>query len=309
MTNTKITSSETPPIEPPHDMELRISFVKGKGSPSRIFLAATDMIQALEEMDKVLIKSISSEIKPLMMLEDVEIGSLKIILKNVLNQTDDEALKALDWKPQVGKYLVKAKYLILRWADNEGPTKSLPDLRKNIQALATETDVRRLPDYSPVDPTALMAAVQKVQSSKEKLIDGDAIFYNGDGSGEEYELDMAAHIDPESILDIATKVTETTPPMSMILAVKKPDYLGSSKWDMRHGKRAISVRINDEIFLQQFQARKIDVRPKDALKCMVQVEMKYGYDNELISETFVIASVIEILQDDNFQDEMFEEKF
>ena len=65
----------------------------------------------------------------------------------------------------------------------------------------------------------------------------------------------------------------------MILAVKKPDYLGSSKWDMRHGKRAISVRINDEVFLQQFQDRKIDVRPKDALKCMVQVEMKYGNDN------------------------------
>ena len=82
-----------------------------------------------------------------------------------------------------------------------------------------------------------MATVQKVQSSKEKLIDGDAIFYNGDGTGEEYELNMGAHIDPDSILDIATKLTELTPPMSMILAVKKPDYLGSSKWDMRHGKR------------------------------------------------------------------------
>ena len=76
---------------------------------------------------------------------------------------------------------------------------------------------------------------------------------------------------------------------------------------MRHGKRAISVRISDETFLQQFQARKIDVRPKDALKCMVQVEMKYGYDNELISETFVIVEVLEILQDDNLQDDMFDE--
>ena len=307
MTRTKITASGSPPVEPPHDMEVRIAFVKDKGSPSRIFLAATDMIQALEEMDRVLIKSISSEIKPLMMLEDVEVGSLKIILKNVLNQADDEALKSLDWKPLVGQYLVKAKYLILRWADDEEPTKSLPDLRKRIQALASETDVRRLPDYAPVDPTALMAAVQKVQSSKEKLIEGDALFYNGDGTGEEYELDMSVHINADSILDIATKLTEITPPMSMILAVKKPDYLGSSKWEMRHGKRVISVRINDETFLREFQARKIDVRPKDALKCMVQVEMKYGYDNELISETFVIVSVTEILQDNNLQGDMFED--
>lgn len=88
--------------------------------------------------------------------------------------------------------------------------------------------------------------------------------------------------------------------------VKKPDYLGSSKWDMRHGKRAISVRINDEVFLQQFQDRKIDVRPKGALKCMVQVEMKYGYDNELISETSIIVSVDTVLQDDNHQDRFFD---
>ena len=118
---------------------------------------------------------------------------------------------------------------------------------------------------------------------------------------------MSVHIDADSILDIATKLTEITPPMSMILAVKKPDYLGSSKWEMRHGKRAIYVRINDETFLREFQARKIDVRPKDALKCMVQVEMKYGYDNELISETFVIVSVTEILQDNNLQGDMFED--
>jgi len=307
MKRTTISASEKPPVEPPHDMEVRIFFVKDKGSPSRIFLAATDMIQALEEMDRVLVKSISSKIEPVMMLEDVEVGSLKVILKNVLKQADDEALKSLDWKPLVGQYLVKAKYLILRWADDDEPTKSLPDLRRDIQALAAKTDVRGLPDYSPVDPTALMAAVQKVQSSKEKLIDGDGIFYNGDGTGEEYELDMSVHIDPNSILEIATKLTEITPPMPMILAVKKPDYLGSSKWEMRHGKRAISVRINHEEFLRQFQARKIDVRPKDALKCMVQVEMKYGYDNELISETFVIVEVLEILQDDNLQGDMFED--
>lgn len=294
------------PDEPPHDMEVRISFVKDKGSPSRVFLAATDMIQALEEMDRVLIKSISSEIKPMMMLEDIEVGSLKIILKNILSQVDDQALKDLDWKPLVGQYLVKGKYLILKWADDKDPSKSLPDLRKDIQKLASDTDVRRLPDYSSVDPTALMDAVSKVQSSKEKLIEGDAIFYNGDGSGDEYELDMDVHIEPDQILEIATKITELTPPMSMILAVKKPDYLGTSKWDMRHGKRAISVRINDEEFLKAFQDRKLDVRPKDALKCMVQVEMKYGYDNELISETFVIVSVQEVLQDDNHQDDMFD---
>jgi len=56
----------------------------------------------------------------------------------------------------------------------------------------------------------------------------------------------------------------------------------------------------------QCQVRQIDVRPKDALKRMVQIKMKHGYDNDLISQTFVIISATENLQDDNDQDNMFD---
>lgn len=49
--------------------------------------------------------------------------------------------------------------------------------------------------------------------------------------------------------------------------------------------------------LRSFQDRKRDVRPGDALRYMVTVEMRYGYDNELISETYVVNTVIDVLED------------
>ena len=51
----------------------------------------------------------------------------------------------------------------------------------------------------------------------------------------------------------------------------------------------ISARIEDTNWLRSFQAREIDVRPGDALRCLATVEHSYGFDNELISENVTIT--------------------
>ena len=63
--------------------------------------------------------------------------------------------------------------------------------------------------------------------------------------------------------------------------------------------------MEDITFLSAFQGRKQDVRPGDALRCMVAVEMRYGYDNELISEVYAVKHVIAVLEDLNDQADLF----
>ena len=85
---------------------------------------------------------------------------------------------------------------------------------------------------------------------------------------------------------MAVKETVTFPAAQMILAVKKPDYLGDGKWDLRHGRRAISARIEDGAWLRRFQSREVDVRPGNSLRCEVRIGNLYGYDNELLTERY-----------------------
>ena len=87
-----------------------------------------------------------------MVLEEIEAGSIKVWLRNILSSTDDQALKGLDWKPAVGKYLVRAKYAYLKWSNREGADGSLTALGREIQSIAKETDVLHLPDYSQSQP-------------------------------------------------------------------------------------------------------------------------------------------------------------
>ena len=93
------------------DFCIEIDFEKGSESPTRIFRAMTELIDALQSVDKVLVSSIDVQIEPVLLLEDVESGSLRAWFRDHLENIPDDVLESADWKRAVGLYLKKAKYL------------------------------------------------------------------------------------------------------------------------------------------------------------------------------------------------------
>ena len=307
MVMTGLTSAE--PLAPPDaDFAIYIDFDRTAPRPERVFRALDGLITALSRLDTALASAISPSIEPVLMLEDIEAGSIKVWLRNALQTTDDQAIHKLDWKSAVGKYLVAAKYAFISWVNEAeaSPSKtSLVDLRNTFLRLASETDVKRMADYAPPSANDLIESAGRVSQSlsllgpqdKAKLItpSGDLDFRVGLSWG------------PETIAELAVRETISIPPAPMILAVKRPDYLSSAQWEFRHGKRPLRARIEDEAWLQQFHSRKVDVRPGDALRCEVAVDRAYGYDNDLISETHIIKRVLEVLEDQIRQADIFDD--
>ena len=290
MSSSDIVLTNKHPEIPKADFAFCIDFKRGEGSASRVFSATHEFIKACEHFDRKLITSIDANIETVMVLEDIEAGSLKTWLRNVLTSTDDQALKDLDWKRLAGKYLVDAKYCVLNWINKEeDEPRDLVSLSREIKDLATETDVRHIPDYTPISPGDLINAVKDFETVKESLLEEDkASFITLD---REVEMKLSIKLDIESIEALAVKETQTYPMSSIILIIKKPDYLGSSMWELRHGQKPISAKIEDMEWLQDFQSRKVNVRPGDALRCSARHEISYGYDNELVREKFYIEKV------------------
>lgn len=289
-----ITLSDKMPELPEHDFAFEINFVRGTASPSRVFLATHEFIKFCEKLDSALLETIDSSINPLLLLEDIESGSIKTWLKYGLSSVDDSALKNLDWKPLVGKYLVKAKYIIIQWLDrseeNYQPMSSLID---SVKTLAEETNVRHLGDYPRLHPETIINAAKNLQTVKDHLNkDDQAKFVFQEG---EISINLNFRIPIESIESLAVAMTITQPPVQLILPVKRPDYLTESKWEMRHGRHNISAKIDDLEWLKRFHAREFDLRPGDALDCMVEIENSYDDENELISEKFRITKINKIL--------------
>lgn len=301
----KLTITDSKPVPPNADFAFYVDFDKKSGSASRVFKATHDFIVACEKLDKGLIGSIDSNIETLLMIEDVEAASLKTWFKSALISTDDQALKDLDWRPAVGKYLVRAKYMVLGWMDDESPPRNLPELKEEIRKLAEETDVRHLPDYSPVSSETLIDAVSNFDKVKSNLLPTDKAKLVSKEETRSFDLNIRVNI--SEIEELAIRETIENPQTVMLLAVKKPDFLGDSQWEFKHGKRTIKARVADETWLSDFRNREIDVRPGDALRCIVVVSYDYGFDGELLRERYLIVSVQEKLENQYKQDDLFDE--
>jgi len=119
----EITLTTTRPEGPEQaDFALYIDFKKGIGSPERVFQTADAMIRALQRLDHVLCDAIDTSIEPVMFLEEIEAGSIKVWLSNRLKSVDDQALKDLDWRLLIGKYLGPGVFLTTTLASYRCPT-------------------------------------------------------------------------------------------------------------------------------------------------------------------------------------------
>ena len=288
------------------DFCVEIDFGKGRESPSRVFKAMTNLIEQFESLDQDLVQSINGEIKPVLLLEDVESGSIKAWFKQFLESIDDDALKNMDWKPQVGKYLVKAKYIFVDFLGHHttiSDRSEITDLKQNLLGAAEETDVLHIPAYSPMTDARIAGALHELSEAVSPLRDGDSAKYVYEKSEASFNLDFS--ISPETIEELLTQETITSR-SQMILQVKRPDFLGVSMWDFRHADRTIRAKIPDSDWLRRFQNRNELVRPGDAIRADVKIDALYDYDREVVAVHYLIEKVHEVIpaahpsQDDLF---------
>jgi len=277
------------------DFYIKIDFQKGKGSPSRVFRAMSDLIDALQATDQSLIKSIDAKLKPVLLLEDVESGSIKAWLKQAIESIDDEGLKEADVKKILGAYLVRAKYLIVNFLDKKTDikgTQEIATLESDLLKLAEATDVKRIPAYQPISREALVRDIARINEALTPLNDDDRVqLVTGEDST---NFNLALHIAPETIEDLIT--SETIPSVAeMILKVKKPDFLGTSQWEFKHDNRTLIAKILDEDWLKRFQAGEVPVSPGDAIRAQIVTEVKYGFDREVVATHYNVTQVIQVI--------------
>ena len=99
---------------------------------------------------------------------------------------------------------------------------------------------------------------------------------------------------PDMFADLITRETITNRD-TMILKVKKPDFLGESMWEFKHENRTIEAKFLDISWLQKFRERSIVIQPGDAIKALVETEVKYSYEGDVICTTHKIVSVYEVI--------------
>jgi hypothetical protein len=286
------------------DFAMLIDFEKHSPDPSRVFRAAQAMIAAFEEIDRDLVRVLDDHLQPVLMLEDLDAGSLRVWLSQMLQIAPDDALKNLDWKPLVGAYLLGGKHVLINFLNRSSKVTSRADLEAvsaELQQLAEATQVRALPIYLPPSPETIAREVERLSEATTHLRDADRVHYVTDEATS--SLDRASAPPPGQFEQLLTR-EELVSTVRMIKQVKKPDYLGQSRWEFYHDGRIIEARIEDDDWLGRFQRREVLLRPGDALRAEVRVSTRYGYDNRGLSSSYTVERVLDVIPGEPGQPEL-----
>ena len=282
-------------VEEENVFDIKIDFEKGKGDPARVFRTMTGLIESVQSLDYHLAQSINVSIQAKITLEDIEVGSLRAKLKNIVEQTTDDTLKKHDIVPAVGQYLQQAKHKVVDWCTGKNEIKDrteVQQLQKQILQLAEKTDVNHLPAYAPLETEALLSDINSIQESLSYLEKGDNATLNSQQGTSNFNPSL--QVSPIIVREMLTKENIENVGIR-ILKVKKPDFLGNSKWSCKYKGTSYDAAINDKQWLIKFQNRLVNLQPGDAIKAKVREIVSYGYYGEIVNTDYEVLEVIEVL--------------
>jgi hypothetical protein len=283
---------------PPADFSFRIVFKKGQGDPRRIFDAASELIDGFEQLDQAVAGSVDVGLQPVMVLDDIKAGSIRVLLSSLLKKLDDEGLRQGEIKKAIGPALVEAKYRAIGYLDKdrEAATNGAIELRESLRNLAATSDLRRLGDYAPIHEAKLVAALDSLQDGKRLLGPKDKLMLEAPGH-KTYDVDLTKTWDPSEIIPLDKTTTEKQSEGEIILTIRKPDMVGNSKWQFSRGKFPVFAKITDEDWLSKFHDRKVKgLHSGDAMRCRVRFTYIFDDKGTMIEEQIEITKVIEIIE-------------
>jgi hypothetical protein len=277
------------------DIEIRIEFERSQGDPTRVFRAMADLIDSVKTLDSHLALSIGAGIKTTLLLQDIESASLKAKLRSVIEDLPDEALRAGEVKKVIGHFLVKAKHKIIDWCgerDEITTRQEVKQLEMEIQELATQSNVLMVPAYMQVSVETLLSDIASLNGALSYLNDKDSASFRSSSGYSTYNSNLV--VSEGVVKEILTRETISSKG-ERILKVKKPDYLGTSKWSFKYSDHMIEAKISHSEWLKRFQSNLERVNPGDSLRVFLEEHVGYGYNNEIVHTDYEILQILEII--------------
>lgn len=280
--------------------ELKIDYKQNTRNPEIIFDSMAKMIRNMRSLDEMMVESLPTITKVEIELEFIEIGSIKARLTTVLEAIPDSAIENLEWKNFVGSYLLKAKYYAIeKLADKKTLTRpeEVRALKEGIEQIGYE----ELGENVSISQTKLLENLCNLSDTMKQLDKEDKVIYIcGSGAAvinKSFDLKMSQI---EEL--ISTEIKEVT--SDAIVQIKKPDYLGSSKWELYCEGQVITAKILDFEWLMKYQNGDIDIRPKDSLKILLKAKYSrddYGRISHTTYEVYKVREVIRVKEFEQFK--------
>ena len=281
---------------------LRVDYEDRTENPGRIFRSMGSLIESFRFIDFMFAQSIDSDLEFRQFLESIEAGSLVTrIIESFTGSSQKNIGEELE-PESVENYIDKGKQRIIRTM-NENSTiadgKIINDLDEGLQKIAQDSGVGAHIQYQKIESLTLARNLESLSNSVKSLNEGENITYKKENNI--ISINKNCEVDLDKIQeDLVADIMETD--TIRILKIKKPDFLGNSMWELKHGTQTIRAKITDGRWLKRFRDGEISTRPGDAIMGKIKESYKYDKSGNLVSSHHEIYEIIKVIgRDDETQ--------
>lgn len=274
--------------------EIKLEFDPKTENPSRLFNSFAELIDSVSQLDTVISKSVNTSVALKIYLDDIEKGSLIAKLWNELAISEDGKIDDLNDPEKVKEFIEEARSESLGFL-NEGKSsvEELEELSTSINEIAKSKEIDKTFDYAEPNLIDLANSLNAINNSTNKLSENEKFTFKSEDDQTKELSSGTPKIDIEAV-ETALTQEEIRNESELFYKIKKPDFLGDSQWEFKHGNRTVKVKILHEDWLDRFHKGEVVVVPGDSLRVKVLQTSKYNRNGYLISETIEIIEVLDI---------------
>lgn len=276
------------------EFELYLHFERRSATPHRIFKSQADLIVALAKLDDMLVQTVDHGLHVDLILDDIQVGSLRSKLAILLREIPDEAIKDFDWQKLVGHYLLKAKYVLLKHLEGTGEFTSGQQIRSiqhEIQSLAEVTQPNQLTVAGQIPLDKLTGFIESIVRSVSPLSSGDYVEYRSPAGS----VRLNPNFNTSNLNALVAADAQTTE-HEYLMKIKRADFLGDSMWDFMLRGKMLSAKIVDSDWLVEFHEGRINIRPGDSLRVRLRTEYTYGPNFRNAQEHHTVLKVLDVIR-------------
>jgi hypothetical protein len=272
-----------------------IDFERNIEDPARVFRSAADLIDAFQSFDAALLRPLGREVEFAYLLQDIKEGSMVAWLTSKIKGMSDDSLEKGDWKAAIGPFLLATKQQLLVWLKDQHTIdrkEQFDQLEAMTIEIATSTKMATLLPYVAPSIGDFAQTLNRIKSATDELAPNDIAFI--EYKDQRVTIPRTFEINHNAIREILSVQTYKSK-MRAIVAVKKPDFLGRSKWLLRMHGHAIEASIEDLRWLEAFQERNIIVLPGDSIDADIESEIDYDKFGQIVHQYHRVLIVHRVL--------------
>jgi len=284
------------------EFDIKLDFGRNTENPSRLFKSFAEMIDGLNKLDVVLAQSVNTAVESKIYLDDIEKGSIIGRFWNNLVISEDGQIDNANDKEKIEEFVEESRAESLKLiSENKSSVEDLKNLQDKISQIAKDKELDETLNFVEPDPVKLAKSINTVNNACKDLTEEESFTLKSPNKEVKAIKAGTSDIDIEAVEEALAEdeyINEST----QFYLIKKPDFLGDSAWNFKHGNKSITVKIADNDWLSKFHSGQIPVVPGDSLKVSVKQTSRYNTNGYLISEKLEIIEVIDVIHNQRNED-------